>query len=280
MKLFKEHLKCQWKRKGDCQQRLLHKVLRREKKREEDKKKQLQISKFLLKEFRLIASSYPYPTGAMPPILELLDAQMSMVPVENQGLLFFQSSRVWEKVESMEAFQLLPQRPHFSTLDQYNEELREGLAIGYMVAFANLVEKTCKSQLDDPRSRLENKLKALVELETLGFQANPVKARLQELLDIKDRQVKLKEHSRAVECQIGEKKHVSSTIDAETDEIDKKMKELQQSLTMLNKKRASVMAQKEIKCSNIDAMEREVDLIKKKVLKGKLEFDHAIATSW
>ncbi|XP_043717992.1 DUF724 domain-containing protein 7-like [Telopea speciosissima] len=220
------------------------------------------------------------PNRAMPPILETLDAQTYMVPVENQGLLFFESSRVREKVESMEAFQLLPQRPHFSTLDQYNEELREGLAIGYMVAFANLVEKTCKSQLDDPRSMLENKLKALVELETLGFQANPMKSRLQELLDIKDRQVKLKEHSRAVEDQIVEKRHVSSTIDAEIDEIDRKLNEQQQSLTVLNKKRASVMAQKKIKCSNIDAMEREVDLIKKKVLKGKLDFDHVIATPW
>ncbi|KAJ4958179.1 hypothetical protein NE237_025290 [Protea cynaroides] len=218
------------------------------------------------------------PNQATPPILKPLDAQMSMVPVENQGQPFFSSWLLWEKVKSMEAFQLLPQRPHFITLDQYNEELREGLAIGYMVAFTNLVEKTCKSQPDDPRSMLEDKLKALEELETLGFEANPVRSRLQELLNIKDRQMKLKEHYSMVEGQIMEKKHMSSIIDAEVDETDKKMKELQQSLIMLNKKRASVVAQKEINCSYTDTMEREVDLLKKKILKGKFDFDNVLAT--
>ncbi|KAF6160278.1 hypothetical protein GIB67_019047 [Kingdonia uniflora] len=61
----------------------------------------------------------------------------------------------------------MPQNPHFCPLEKSNAKAREGDALEHMVTFSNLVEATCKFQLDDPPiSDFKETLKALAELES------------------------------------------------------------------------------------------------------------------
>ncbi|KAL5697790.1 hypothetical protein ACHQM5_028906 [Ranunculus cassubicifolius] len=105
---------------------------------------------------------------------------------ENICWPFTKKSLMWETIESMDAFKLFTQRPHFRPLENDIEGLREGNAMGHMLSFASLVESTCNARLDDPRSMLESNLKALNELEKFGFTVRPICSQLEEILEKKD----------------------------------------------------------------------------------------------
>ncbi|KAF6171468.1 hypothetical protein GIB67_017992 [Kingdonia uniflora] len=79
-----------------------------------------------------------------------------------------------EAIQSWEAFQKIPQKPYFRSLEKSNAKAREGDALRHMVTFSNLVEATCKFQLDDPISNFEETLKALAELELHGFDVQKI----------------------------------------------------------------------------------------------------------
>ena len=98
---------------------------------------------------------------------------------------FIKQSPIWATIESLKLYQNPPQKPHFSNLKKVKEDLREGLAIAFMVTFANVVERISELKLDDPNNIMENSLGTLVELETLGFNVGAIRTRLNELLSKK-----------------------------------------------------------------------------------------------
>ncbi|KAF5194665.1 hypothetical protein FRX31_015748 [Thalictrum thalictroides] len=75
--------------------------------------------------------------------------------VHDESLPFIKSSPLWETFDSTEVFQLIPQHPHFRPLEKYDEEVREGYAVGNMVNFANLAKRILKTKLEEPQSLLE-----------------------------------------------------------------------------------------------------------------------------
>ncbi|KAF5190424.1 hypothetical protein FRX31_019987 [Thalictrum thalictroides] len=180
-------------------------------------------------------------------------------PLENQSLPFVKTSDLWEGFESMEVFQLMPQYPHFRPLEKENEELREGLAIGNMVNFANLMKRTCKAQLDDPRSMLQMKLKALPAFEEHGFTVQPIRSRLEKLLKLKD-----------CYSQCGERlKTFEEMVNDERREFD----EIQESITRLN-------MELQLKGSKIAELQMKADAIGKMVESTRIDFNGEVTTPW
>ncbi|PQQ00957.1 DUF724 domain-containing protein 7 [Prunus yedoensis var. nudiflora] len=76
---------------------------------------------------------------------------------------FVRTSPFWESIESMEIFKRFPQKPHFHPLVKCKAVCREGSALGNMITFASLVEKTSKLQVGDPRDLFDSNLEALVD---------------------------------------------------------------------------------------------------------------------
>ncbi|KAJ4975682.1 hypothetical protein NE237_000788 [Protea cynaroides] len=164
------------------------------------------------------------------------------VSVENQSLPFVKSLPNWKTLESMEIFHLLPQKPHFCPLNHYSEAVREGLAFGYMTAFANLMQKTSKLQLDNPGSDFEMILNGFVGLGTYGFNVQPVRERVNELLKIKDGQGTSMDKSKAVESYINKLKDENIRINKGTDDITENIKKVEETHRILREKRESTIS--------------------------------------
>lgn len=202
-----------------------------------------------------------------------VDGNGDIVPVPNQSLPFLKTFPLWETIESMEVFQVMPQKPHFRPLDGCKESSREGLAIGCMVTFSSVVKKTCELQFDDPRSSIEDSLETLLDLEGHGFDVKLARDRLTGLLLIKDRQELLQDQSKELESQIMEHGHEKTKIDEEIDNIDKQIRELQA-------KRALAMSMKEIKDSECASLQSSVDNINEGIKSIQLEFEELAGAAW
>ncbi|XP_023739257.1 DUF724 domain-containing protein 7 isoform X3 [Lactuca sativa] len=154
------------------------------------------------------------------------------------GLPFMISSpTLWKTIESMDALRKIPQKPHFRPLEGMKESGREGLAIGSMVTFSTVVDRTCALRFEDPRSAIEECLETLAELEPHGFQVDLIRDRLTQLLLIKDKQEDLQQQ--LLSQQNLEEAHMEQIkLDAEIDEIDTE-------ITQLEERRRQLLSTKE-----------------------------------
>ncbi|KAI9161734.1 hypothetical protein LWI28_020245 [Acer negundo] len=108
----------------------------------------------------------------------LFKAVVDNMPYENQNLRSLESSPTLRFVQSLEEFQLMPQKPHFHPLDECEVVFQEGLALMYMLTFVNVVKETSKLQVNTSRSIMDSLLKSLSELESHGFDVKDVRNRL------------------------------------------------------------------------------------------------------
>lgn len=190
-------------------------------------------------------------------------------PDEGAGkgsLPFTKCSIMWTKVEAWEAFQLIPQYPHFLPLEKENEELREGIALGHMLKFANLVEKISKASLEGSRRMFENMLKALDKLEEFGFTIQPLQLKLEKMVKIKDDIGQLHEKSKTIKVEVIHKEQIAEAIN--------------QSVARLKIELQAFLMQKEengLKVTELQKMENETE---ERIRGARLDFDAVIAAPW
>lgn len=203
----------------------------------------------------------------------VLDDTGGIVPGENQSLPFVKNTPLWKTIESMEVFRKMPQKPHFRPLESSKENSREGLAIGFMVNFASVAEKTSSLQFDDSRSIIEDNLETLLELENHGFDVKLLRDRLTGLLLMKDKQEELQDESNENRSQMRDISEDKSRIDEKIAEIDKKLRILQE-------ERALALSTKEKKDSEIAYLESTVNRINKVISSVRLQFEALVAAPW
>ncbi|ONK71385.1 uncharacterized protein A4U43_C04F8000 [Asparagus officinalis] len=149
------------------------------------------------------------------------------------------SSEVWNLVESREVFRMLPQRPHFQPLLHHAKLHREGIAIGLMITFANLVTDIGKLLIVDSTDDFEEKLKVLDEMELNGFNVQPVRSRLEKLIEIRSMlsQAEGKKRSlKAKELEVHDEKEKMYQLLYSVDEKLKQLKEKRESTILEIKK--------------------------------------------
>lgn len=190
----------------------------------------------------------------------------SATQTENQSLPFVKNTLLWTTIESMDIFKRMPQKPHFNPLEHCKESSREGAAIGFMVTFLSIVERTCRLHYDDPRSTIEETLETLNELETHGFDVQLVRDRLTELLLMKDKQEKLKTEIADIDTQIITHNIDKERIDGEIEEINKQIAELQDKLSLAT-------SRKEVKGRELDGLRSKLMDIQADTKKTRTEFD-------
>ncbi|KAI3800887.1 hypothetical protein L1987_28986 [Smallanthus sonchifolius] len=183
------------------------------------------------------------------------------------NLPFVRITSLWKAIVSMEAFRMLPQKPHFRPLiEGVRAGAQEGLAIGSMVTFSTVVDKTCSLRFDDPRSTIDDYLETLVELENNGFDVEVIRERLTGLLLIKDKQEELEEQSKGIVEKIKENDIQGKKIEDEVKEIARQMRELEE-------RRKQVELKKEKRNSEIGAMEAVIKGIQDEIRGVGAEFD-------
>ncbi|KAL5700773.1 hypothetical protein ACHQM5_026181 [Ranunculus cassubicifolius] len=196
--------------------------------------------------------------------------------LEHESSPFVKRSPFWETLESMEVFSSFPQHPHFQPLQQTNELLHEGLAFGYMMSFANVVDKTRNAHIDEPNGTLENDLNAVFDLKVVGFDVQRVQTRLEDLLRIKDKQVELDGELKQVEEKIKEEECLTS----ELNEVEEKIIALQESISKLRDQRMNVLKKKTTKRFRVSEIQKKIQESENQIDKLTLDFDRVIAAPW
>lgn len=186
--------------------------------------------------------------------------------LEKGSLSFVKVSGMWERIRTAEAFQLIPQYPHFLPLKEENEELREGKAMGHMLNFAHVMESIRKASLDDPRRMFEIKLEALDELEVLGFTVQALQSRLEKMITIKDNFSQLQERYQKTKVEATDERHNADVI--------------QESLARLKIELQALLMQKEISGHKIAELQNMENEIEGKIHGARLDFDAVVAASW
>ncbi|BFG23060.1 hypothetical protein CerSpe_093340 [Prunus speciosa] len=192
---------------------------------------------------------------------------------DSPHLPFVRSSPFWKSIESMEVFKRFPQRPHFHPLMKCKAVCREGSALGNMITFASLVEKTSKLQVGNPRDLFDSNLEALVDLEMLGFDVTAVRHRLKELIEMKVKLGQLENQSKEVDIQITECTLDRTRNNETISRIDKEIEDLKE-------KRATLMSIDVAKGSEISKLQSEANAITDGIQSIHHDFEKLAAAAW
>ncbi|KAJ4840123.1 hypothetical protein Tsubulata_042628 [Turnera subulata] len=151
--------------------------------------------------------------------------------------------KLWNDVESLEAFQLIPHTPHFKPLANSAEERREAEAIAKMVTFNHLVLRARDLKVDDDRSSFEKYLDALSEVAPFGFDVERVEVRVKEMLKAKVSREELQDEVRNVGAKMEQSKMEKLKLEesvgrimAEKSKVEVEVEYLTRKLTSLRKK--------------------------------------------
>ncbi|CAK7328550.1 unnamed protein product [Dovyalis caffra] len=202
-----------------------------------------------------------------------MDASIDSELEEHQLLPFVKKSPVWDMVESLEVFQRMPQKPHFNPLVKCKEFEREGSAIGKMVQFATMVERTSELQLGDPCTVFASYLETLADLKSYGFDVEAAVYRINRMLSIKESQVQLQRTSKEFETQIAEITCERTKLEEDVEAIDKKIRELKE-------ERGLALSKKERIDSEITNLQMQSSGISADISKAIIDFETIATASW
>ncbi|GFP93585.1 hypothetical protein PHJA_001502900 [Phtheirospermum japonicum] len=187
------------------------------------------------------------------PSLALMDT-CSAVPLEQPSLPFVKNNLLWKTIEqTMDVFQRMPQNPHFLPLQNVKECLREGFAIGHMVTFSSVVEKTCNLRIDTPQSVMDDLLETLAALETHGFNVGPIEDRVVELIALREKEAKLVDDADGLRSQQIEHEREIDKIEDEIEGITEEIRKLQEKLSVAE----SAKSKEKAEIAGLDAMLKE-----------------------
>ncbi|KAL5767583.1 hypothetical protein ACOSP7_014181 [Xanthoceras sorbifolium] len=191
-----------------------------------------------------------------------------------------ESSPVLRFIQSMEVFQSMPQEPHFRPLAECEEVCREGLALGHMMTFVNVVKRASKLQVNAPRSNFDSLFKCLAELELQGFDVKAVRNRLLELQSMKESQEQLKTKSKKIKSEILEQIHERTKVEAKLDDVVKDLKVLEEKKKAVEEKKTRLISMNNENDSEIAKAKSSVNLLNEEIQKVKHKFRSLAASPW
>ncbi|TVU31543.1 hypothetical protein EJB05_23230, partial [Eragrostis curvula] len=149
-------------------------------------------------------------------------------------LPFIKSLPVWSSFEEMEVFKKMPQQPHFGPLQKEKPIQREGIALGLMGSFANVVESISNSSIEDNYESFQDKDYVLSHLKHFGFSVDKLQTCLNKLIEMKSEYAKHVTERDIVQAQKQLKGDSCSEIDNQRDEKIKMLMQLGQELQQLH----------------------------------------------
>lgn len=161
-------------------------------------------------------------------------------------LPFACKSPLWKIYETMEVFKTLPQHPHFSPLiESTSEDFREGSALGMMATFSGLLEKLKDLETDVSVSQLDSLKDSFSKLEKHGFDVTRPLSRINKVLALKDRQLKILEERRGLDKERMDESNKRRKAELEFGETKRKMVEVKHKILELQRQEAALIEKKE-----------------------------------
>ncbi|XP_017232086.2 DUF724 domain-containing protein 6 isoform X1 [Daucus carota subsp. sativus] len=178
-----------------------------------------------------------------------------------QSLPFVKNPLLWEDIDSMETYKKMTQKPHFAPLYEHIEEEREGLAVGHIVNFVNLIEDISKLQFSSDIAVIERGLKSLDEYKSHGFDVEKVQASLNQLLLKKQQADEFQREYEDIRSKIansvdnGELDEEISQLCQEFRETEKKLSEAKQKSEAL----AALQSKQDTLAENVKILQAEFE---------------------
>ncbi|CAL5079279.1 unnamed protein product [Urochloa decumbens] len=202
----------------------------------------------------------------------------SMLPqISGYQVPFVKSSPAWSVIDAMDVFKKVPQQPHFRPLGQFMLALREGMALGLMVSFANLVEHICKSSIADSITSLEEKMAALRELEENGFDVKFLQSSLTELLQIKCDHISHLTGKGQLKAQLLEKTTSLSQIDEQLDKKEQNIAKLEEELGRARWEAQKIAEEREREKEELSRLNAADSSIEEACAGAELQFQSVLA---
>ncbi|XVF80710.1 hypothetical protein PTKIN_Ptkin15bG0097000 [Pterospermum kingtungense] len=192
---------------------------------------------------------------------------------DDPSLPFVKKSHVWRTIESMDVFQIVPQKPHFRPLAEIREEFREGSAIGIMISFASLFENISTLHVDAPSNTLDSILESLNDLEKHGFDVTLLQHRLNKLLSIKE----------GLGLHLGDRENAQRELVENTKELMKfneEMEEIEKKITQLQERQSAIKTEEETKNLKISSLKMHVDVLNELIQKASHDFEKLAVAPW
>ncbi|XP_076960618.1 DUF724 domain-containing protein 2-like [Bidens hawaiensis] len=138
---------------------------------------------------------------------------------------FIKRSPLWAMTESYPS-----QKPHFLPLKKMRKDYREGLAIGHLTTYANLVKMVSDKGLQpkDSVDTINAHLETLGVLQTHGFDVDLIRGRLKELLSLKSKAGEHENARKEVEKELEVCYHEKSLLKEERGELEVQMRVLKE----------------------------------------------------
>ncbi|KAL0896262.1 hypothetical protein Bca101_080223 [Brassica carinata] len=188
-------------------------------------------------------------------------------------LPFVKRSPLWKTLESMEVYNTANQSPHFTPLLDKTEELREGLAVGEMVNFSNLLERVSNLQIHTPKSILERLKECFYESEKYGFDVTEPISRINMLVSLIDenvsKQVKLKEIEKG-------KTEAASKVK----KVREDLRDVEGKILELQNQKGDLKVKEDAEEKKFAYMQLCAEEIVKKLQEEELEFQKIVSASW
>lgn len=193
---------------------------------------------------------------------------------------FTKKSTLWKQIESDGAFRIMPQQPHFRQLEHNVMELREGMAIGLMVAYADLVSEIRERGFVNSPKIYEDKLKALDSLESNGFNVQFLRDRLRKLLEMKDKLIQSERQRVELEGQLVERVAEGERYRILASALDKVISDWEENLSLLRMKRASIISNMDSNDLEILNLQRAAQANKEAIVSATEQYNDALAAPW
>ncbi|XP_010237644.1 DUF724 domain-containing protein 3 isoform X2 [Brachypodium distachyon] len=179
--------------------------------------------------------------------------------------------------KTMEVFRKVPQRPHFRPLEKHAPELREGIAIGLKLGYANLVDSVNNSSIEDSIASFEGKISALTILEENGFEVKSLHHILNKLLEAKLDYSKHVGHRDKLKELVPRQESTVSQKHALLNEKEKTAFQLQQKLDSIRREADQIARERENEDAELLRLKAEVNATQEACSEGELRFRSTLA---
>ncbi|GJN25381.1 hypothetical protein PR202_gb13202 [Eleusine coracana subsp. coracana] len=185
---------------------------------------------------------------------------------------FVKRSPAWSIVEASNVFKLVPQHPHFLPLRKHSLEIREGIALGLMVAFATLVENVREASIEESMEFFEDKIKTLCHLEANGFNVQFLQSRLTKMLQIKSNCSKYLGEMNKLDAEMVGKTTSLSRMDALLDQKGEAIGQLEQQLAHLRQETQQIEKDREHEDAEMSRLKSKHSRFEEAFREGKQQF--------